>query len=79
MRQGGQGDIRCLDSSKCHHKLTGLRFVFPERPFTLGFAFSADLGVHMQRVAGQNSNILRLYRGGLRRVWLPEIHLSYRF
>lgn len=57
----------------------GLRFLFPERPFALGFAFSGDLGVHMQRVAGQNTNVLRLYRGGLRRIWMPEIHLSYRF
>ncbi|MDT3366051.1 MAG: hypothetical protein LIQ26_02045 [Bacteroidota bacterium] len=57
----------------------GLCFIFPERPFTLGFAISGDLGVHMQRVAGQNTNVLRLYRGGLRRIWMPEIHLSYRF
>ena len=57
----------------------GLRFVFPERPFALGFAFSGDLGVHMQRVSGENTNLLRLYRGGLRRIWLPEIYLSYRF
>lgn len=57
----------------------GVRFLFPERPFTLGFGFSGDLGVHMQRVAGNNTNVLRLYRGGLRRIWLPEIHLSYRF
>ena len=75
VRDGGdfQGPMAALRG------IAGLRFVFLERPFALGFAFSADLGVHMQRVAGQNSNILRLYRGGLRRVWLPEIHLSYRF
>lgn len=57
----------------------GLRFNFPERPFSLAFGWSADLGLHMQRVAGENTNVLRLYRGGLRRAWLPEIHLSYRF
>lgn len=59
--------------------IVGIRFFFPERPFALGFAFSGDLGVHMQRVTGQNTNILRLYRGGLRRIWMPEILLSYRF
>ena len=59
--------------------VVGFCFIFPERPFTLGFGFSGDLGVHMQRVSGRNTNILRLYRGGLRRIWLPEILLSYRF
>ena len=75
VRDGGdfQGPMMALRG------VLGFCFTFPERPFTLGLGFSGDLGVHMQRVAGENTNVLRLYRGGLRRIWLPEIHLSYRF
>lgn len=57
----------------------GVRFTFPERPFAVGLSWGLDLGIHLQRVEGENTNLLRFYRPGVLRCWLPSLTLSYRF
>ena len=54
----------------------GARFEFPSR-FSVTVEFQGDAAVHIHRHAGGTD--LRMYENGLRRIYYPQLIVSYRF
>ena len=60
----------CLDG--------GAELAFGAAPVTVFFGFSAHLGAHLV-YRDQYDNTMSFYTNGLRRIWMPEIAIKYRF
>lgn len=60
----------CLD--------TGAELAFGAAPVTVFFGFSGHLGAHLV-FRDQYDNTMSFYTEGVRRAWMPEMAIKYRF